>query len=1069
MTSSKAPQGLKFSMAATNPKRSLGWCLVALAAVFMLSTPADAQSRRRGQQQMRVQRSQIQLPPEGQRARPRPERKNLRAVKPPSSRQFYGSGGTLEQRYEELVDKEIAQLYRLSQQYQRSPSRGEIWVRLAERYVEKARLIEFRLQDEFDKKIEAYNAGRLKNRPRLDLGLSNEFSRKAIQLYEWFIRDFPKDPKVDQALYFLGYSHFDIGDLKRGEAYYRRLIREYPRSEYVAESHFALGEYHFENENWREALNHYSQVIQREGSRLYTFALYKAAWSFFRLGRYPTALQTLERVIVVSRSTGRSSEESTRSVNTLRLAAEALKDYVPFYFETGDHTNAERTFLRVAGKASLVPPMLEQLAYMYAFAGNWQATEYLFNGLIRKNPADPKAAQYQYQIVQVFTDTKNEERLKGAYLTWLTQFGPGSNWAKANSGSRELLAETFKLQESTLRRRTLQLHQNAQNTRNKGVQRAAKDSYELYLRSFASAEEGAMMRFFMGELLFDMEDFRGAAQNYTWYLRHASGGPYTEKAAINNVLALEKLLPDPETLETRRNALGRKTDPLPMDEVSTAFVGAAKMYLDKFPQSDQAVEVRRRLAVVLYNYNEFDSALAEFNKIVDRPGWDENSRISAELILDIHNLREDIAAYGRDASRFLQRSEVAGSDFGKNVQVNLQKATLMNADKMSQSGSYVEAAKAFENFAKGSPKTSAGQVAAYNAANNYQRGKDFPAASRMYLMFLGMPAADKNVAKLKEESRNNLAEIYMRLGRHSEAADHYYAFSRESADKTKALAALYNAGLIWKAVREDAKAKRALEQYADQARGNDRAEAYYHLAEIEGYNGRTGAERNLYERYLNSAPTDPAKVMLAHYRLFKSHAATGRGKNSTHWAQRTVQTSENLRRQGKPAGIRYAAEAKYFLSSEKLEEMDRVQLGNTEASITKGLEKLQSLQQELLKAMVDVVKMDHGPYIIAGILSEAQALEKIAAAFEKAPVPREYSGSPEASGQFRQLAANEAKNFRDRAKSIYEDALKRAISLDVVSPWTLAAMDGVQRYSPGAVNYRGEKLGGSFALDGGGL
>jgi TolA-binding protein len=1045
--------------------------LLCLLAIGVATQDAEAQTRRRtGQQQMKVQRTQIALPPDAKRAQPAPQRKDLRAVKPPSSRKFYGSRGTLEERYEQLVDAEIAQLYKLSQQYQRSPSRGEIWVRLAERYVEKSRLIEFRLQDEFDKKLEAYNAGKTKVKPKLDLGLSNEYSKKAIQLYLWFIRDFPKDPKMDQALYFLGYSHFDIGDLKRGEAYYNRLIKEYPRSEYVAESHFALGEYHFENENWQEALNHYSKVIQREASRLYTFALYKASWCFFRLGRTATAIKSLERVIYVSRSSGRDDgDDSTRSVNTLRLAAEALKDYVPFYFETEDYENAERAFLKVSGKQSMALSMLEQLAYMYAFAGDWRATEYLFQRLIRENPRDPKAAQYQYQIVQVFTDSKNEQGLRGAYTTWISQFGPDSPWAKANAGNKQLLADTFKLQESTLRRRTLQLHQNAQNTRHKSVQAEAKNSYDLYMQNFSSAADAPMMRFFLGELLFDMQDYKGAAQNYTWYLRNVGNGPYTEKAAINNVLALEKLLPTPETLEARREKLPKKTDVLPMDEVTTAFVAAARMFLDKFPKAEQAVEVRRRLAVVLYNHNEFDQALAEFNAIVDRPTWDENSKISAELILDIHNLREDIPGYERDAARFLSRREISDSEFGKNVRVNLQKATLMSADKMSQTGKYIESAKTFENFAKANQKTAAGQVAAYNAANNYQKGLDFVSASKMYLAFLSMPAADQNVAKLKEESRNNLAEIYRRLGRLSEAADQYYAFSKETTNSAKSMAALYNASLIWKAGREDSKAKRALEEYAGKARGNDKAEAIFHLAEIEGYNGRTAAERALYERYLSSAPTDTAKVMLAHYRIFKSHAASGRGANSTEWAKRTVSTYENLKKQGRAVGVRYAAEARYFLSSEKLEEMDRVQLGQTEASITKGLERLQGLQQGLLQDMVVVVKMDYGPYIIAGIISEAQALEKIAAAFEKAPVPKEYASSPEASAQFRELARNEAKGFRDRAKAIYEDAYKRAMTLDVVSPYTIAAMDGVQRYSPDKMFYRGEVITGEYSLDGGGL
>ena len=119
--------------------------------------------------------------------------------------------------------------------------------------------------------------------------------------------------------------------------------------------------------------------------------------------------------------------------------------------------------------------------------------------------------------------------------------------------------------------------------------------------------------------------------------------------------------------------------------------------------------------------------------------------------------------------------------------------------------------------------------------------------------------------------------------------------------------------------------------------------------------------------------------------------------------------------------------------------------------------------------MVAVVKMDYGPYIIAGILSEAQALEKIAQAFERAPVPKEYASSPEVAQQFRELAAKESAGFRSRAKAIYEDAYKRAMTLDVVSPWTLAALDGVQRYSPETVSYRGERFDGAFSLDGGGL
>ena len=306
-----------------------------------------------------LQRSQMSLPQSQTLAEPAKKR-SLEAVKPPKSNSFYDGGSSKEAEYERILDEEIKQLYKLSQSNRTSANRGEIWLRLGERYVEKSRLIDLREQGEYEKKLKDFAEKKTKIRPQLNAKASREYNEKAVQLYEWFIKDFPKDSKIDQALFFLGYNHFELGNTQLGERYYTELVKKYPDSVFITESHFALGEYYFENESWKKALDNYMKVIKVKKARLNTFALYKSSWCLYRLNRTKVALQALERVVRQSRANDR--DENTpggrKSVNKLRLAQEALKDYVPFYAEAGDAKAAEADFQRLSGNDKQTAQML---------------------------------------------------------------------------------------------------------------------------------------------------------------------------------------------------------------------------------------------------------------------------------------------------------------------------------------------------------------------------------------------------------------------------------------------------------------------------------------------------------------------------------------------------------------------------------------------------------------------------------------------------------------------------------------------------------------------------------------
>ena len=235
----------------------------------------------RGGKVQQMQKTDVNLP-DSQFNFQKRESVDLTSVKPPKSTEIMKAEVSGDQaEYERTLDKQIQELYKLTKKFENNPNRGELWLRLAELYVEKATLVDARKQDQYDEQLRQFQAGKTKVKPKLDIAESRDYNKKAIQLYEWFLRDYPKDEKVSQALFFLGYNYFELGDTKKGSYYYDQLTQRYPKSPFVGEAHFALGEYHFESERWVEAYKQYAELIKnkkhvtiwcvfaKEGGKLY--------------------------------------------------------------------------------------------------------------------------------------------------------------------------------------------------------------------------------------------------------------------------------------------------------------------------------------------------------------------------------------------------------------------------------------------------------------------------------------------------------------------------------------------------------------------------------------------------------------------------------------------------------------------------------------------------------------------------------------------------------------------------------------------------------------------------------
>ncbi len=997
-----------------------------------------------------ITRNSVALPQSEKLQGPKVIPRNMQVVKPPRNSEFY-EGNTKEVEYEKLLDKEIADLFKLSQQYKQSKNRGEIWLRLAERYKEKSKLIEFRKQGEYDRELKLFADQKTKVKPHLDLKVAHDYNLKAIELYEWFIKDFPQDPKIDQALFFLGYHNFEVGRSQVGEGYYKRLVRDFPESEYVVESNFALGEYYFENEQWQAALENYQKVIAKRRSRLLTFAYYKGAWCFYRLNRTEAALKSLERVVKLSGGPQEAIKPGTAAasgtnVNKVRLAAEAVRDYVPFFAESGEYKTAAQKFYDVVQDENKAFSMVEHLAHTYSDNGNREASNFLYKQMIQKNPTAEKAADYQYQILLSYA-TSDQKAFREALINWLESFGPASQWKKENVKNVKLTTETLRLQETTLRNHVLQLHQTAQNSKNPQVQQQAANAYVLYSKYFFDSPHALEMAFFQAELLFDMNQFENASKLYSYVIEKSTPKtPYYEKAVVNNLLALENQLPSSEDIDKKR---GKSLQPIPFDPAVDRFEKGALIYLKAYPKGDKVANLERRLGYFYYSYNQFDKSNPIFEKIlIERPNT-ENSDIAGNLLLDTFKLRKDDIGLGEKAVELLTHPSVANSKIAPKLREIVEASSYARADKFAETKDYVKASKEYEKFAVTAKSPELVTAAQYKAAENYEKSGDLTAAIRMHSAVLSKPSDNAKIKAIQNDSRNALARLYTQTVQLEAAAKLFSSYAATNLKDAKAVNGFNNAAVLFDALNEYPAAQENYESYYKYTHNKDRNETLYSKGELLKRQNKLSLALPMYEQYVNVG-ANKEHIVKAAFAISGIELKQGHADKSRFWLKRTVDIQKRFRKEGNE-GVAFAAEARFKLATESLAQLRAMKFTTSPKQQEKAAKDILTFQDHYVKQeMADVIRFDYGPMIVAALASTGQMFEIIAFNFSKIPPGKDFSADDLAN--FKSLINQKVSEYRKQALDAYKLAFDKSQALEIYTEWTAMAHDALANLDP--TNYQ---------------
>ncbi len=956
-----------------------------------------------------------------------PEQKyDLESVKPPKSSQMWiQEGSSSKAQDDKILNQQINELYKLTQRFKNSPNRGELWLRLAELYVEKSTLIDSRKQDEYDAKLRAFQTGKSKVKPKLDTADARDYNKKAIQLYEWFLRDFPKDEKVPQAFFFLGFNYFELGDMNKGAGFYERLTKTYPESQYVAEARFALAEYYFENEKWAQAYKEYAPLIKERNHRLNSFATYKGAWCLFRIGKYSQAMSYLEYIIKSAKKES-AAGLTGKKIDYGRLEAEATRDIVVFYSEGGDPANAAAYFRNLLGGNYL--PQLERLAYQYSDRGNKDASRDVFKVLIAQNPTSPKAFEYQYQIVQNYYYAKNVNGFKGELQTWVRDYDVGSPWHNANKGNKVLIDNSHKLRETTLRNYVLQMHQTAQNSRAAFSQGQANEAYQLYLKAFPGSPMASDMHFYYGELLYDMNKFDDAAVQYKWVVDNAPQSKFYDKAAQNLILAVEKSIPTDQEMQKR---VGNSLEAIPLEPRIERFIKVGLWYIEKFPQSQKTPEIKFRIGRLYYQNNHFDPAIKSFKEIVQKHPNTKYGEYSANLLLDIYNIRKDYVGLEKVGAELLTVSAIASSKTGSDIRGILERASFKKAQDLEGEKKYGDSAQVFESFAKQNPKSELAITAIFNAGVNYERAGKNSAAILAYQEVLR--SKDPAAEKLKPKSKRLLAKQYQDSAQFEEAARLYREAALESSQDPLSVNLMFNAAVLYEALGREAEAIRSYNDFTKMnKKKSENVEVLYNIATIQRNSGQKSTAIAKYIEYVELGGRSQERVVESAYWvavLSREQRAMTRSKE---WAAKTFSIQRRFAPNKKGVGASYAAKLKLVEANEVFNEFKAITFPRDPSKQKQAADRKLALLAKLNGELSEVIKYDSAEEIVSSLSILGQANLNMVQSILNAPLPAGLNA--EEVKQYKAGVEKFAEPFSGKARESFKLAVDRGHELEVYNP-----------------------------------
>ena len=771
-----------------------------------------------------------------------------------------------------LVEAQISKMRRLIQVTgDDDPQKPDFLFRLGELYAEK--------QHFFFGKARALDQKIYEMPPNQRGNLTAEQHRYEQEEQKWLLEavkayigatKFRKYERMDEVLFRLAFLLTSVKKEDQAREFFHRLIKDYPNSKYIPDAYLAFAEYYFEKGEMDNALKFYEKVEQFPKSSVYPYAVYKKGWCYVNQGDYKTALETFVGVVRMSTE----GKITATAAQKQALIKEAKKDIVKAYAHVGGPEKAWEFFQRTGG--DYAPKMMEALAELYWEQGQFPDSSRVYKKVIAMNMDSPRICEWQNKIVRNTLSAGNKrdqvqeiERLGAVY----------DKVADMKGVKKDQLEECRNTFHDTTKELALIWHKEAQKTKNQDTYALDKFIYKVYLEHFPKDKDSYEMNYYYGELLWTLENWKDAAEQYTHVVEMNPSGKYVKDAAYAAVLAWknalnvddheQKELVDNDRKKFEEAEKHKKLEPMEIPEYQKKMIGAFDTYIKYVPDAPELVTIKYRKARIFYEYNHFDEAAKLFEDIVRKYPKHELSIYSANLLLDSLNAQGKTKEVVSWVDKFLEMPELMKDpEFGKQM-ISLKSDTYdMEGHAYEKEKNFKECGRSMLAAAEALPDHPKHAERLWNAGQCFQNAHLVGQALKARLALIQAHPKDP----LAQKALFRVAAGYHQLAYYSKAAEHYEDFASKFPGEKKATDALGNATTFRIGLGESDKALADMDSFVKfygSRKPQDAAGVFFQMADVYEKKGDMDSLAKHLENYLKKwgPQGGPDRQVLAHFRL----------------------------------------------------------------------------------------------------------------------------------------------------------------------------------------------------------
>ncbi len=600
----------------------------------------------------------------------------------------------------------IASLQSILKKRKGTPEEAELWYRLGELYMRRAKSGRF---FDLNRSSGAGNQAVAFAPPEAQGETAINNLKKAIDIYAKIDREFPKFKDMDSVLFNAAFASQQIGQKKQAEVFYMKVVTSHPKSSLVPDAHLALGELKYEAQNFQGALEHFIVIEKYPQSRVYSYGIYKAAWAYYNLRQTDKAIDKLIEVVKFHDQTKPGAKKVSHN---LRL--EAIRDLTIFFEETSSPDKALEFFAKFTTPDELGDAVVV-LGQIYDSHSKHKEMIVFLNDFIKRAPQSSKRVKAHILLLGA-----NESlRLRKDVLHQLQELDQvckkDSAWAiENNSIYDESCNYDFAKANIDIAKKWWDLWLKNKNSAGEAAKELAaltQQAFKIHLDREDPAKPDAKSRYAYAELLFQLEDFRTASDQYAQVGQKTVDTQLKHDANYAALVSLEKAI-------TKKKESGD----------DDKLVALSQNYLTHHPTGEHALQVQFKLGFIAYEQNNYVEAEKWLKPLASNEKAGEFKRKSEDLVLDILNARKDYKGIKEFSKQILAQSK--------------DQSRISGLTKIMQEADYTE----IQDFAKTSDKAEASQklYAFYKENKSSPLAKDslWQALSLAYASGLTVDGAD---------------------------------------------------------------------------------------------------------------------------------------------------------------------------------------------------------------------------------------------------------------------------------------------------------------------------------------